>query len=584
MAKELGFFHTSYKTWLCNTALFALVCAAFTAGVLLGPIISSRGQDQLQEVRCNRDSSIQKQNPSTKCVFPKDLKTLMNKWNRSLDDLIEEKMANFSKGSITPLMRKLSRAKDASTKKVLRAMFSAILANWTAKFSEHLNRQLNTNVTNKVTMMTKDKPEGRRDPEVIQVDPVEPGTPATPVSLPVPIALYPLNGKYTTWDVSGRSNPNGIARGVHLATGPEGHPNGSYQFSGKSDSFIEFPNMGALRARESITLLAWVYIESGNGPIFNYNPLGWGVSLWVNSKRHLAAKFVEQDDQCETCIDSAHPLKTKTWNYVGMSYDQTSGIARLWVNKRVSSQRGIGTNIKLSTSKNARMGARAVNDGNYFNGRISRMQVYDKALSQREIEAVAGPIEVGACPQGWTGYRFSCYLVVNRLTRQWNQARQVCQEHGGDLVEIGSSEENHFVYSLARAKASDKRFMWIGLLRGSSDETFTWINDHSPLMYSNWALGEPNNAYGRGENCGHMYIYSRDKAKQWNDELCVNPTIGSMVFMCEIEPVDTIRMMEMPKTVEISNSVDEDSSGEDSGSGEYSSGSGSEHQFRLMID
>ena len=216
---------------------------------------------------------------------------------------------------------------------------------------------------------------------------------ATPVSLPVPIALYPLNGKYTTWDVSGRSNPNGIARGVHLATGPEGHPNDSYQFSGKSDSFIEFPNMGALRARESITLLAWVYIESGNGPIFNYNPLGWGVSLWVNSKRHLAAKFVEQDDQCETCIDSAHPLKTKAWNYVGMSYDQTGGIARLWVNKRVSSQRGIGTNIKLSTSNNARMGARAVNDGNYFNGRISRMQVYDKALSQREIEAVAGPIE-----------------------------------------------------------------------------------------------------------------------------------------------------------------------------------------------
>ena len=60
---------------------------------------------------------------------------------------------------------------------ILTAMFSAILANWTAKFSEHLNRQLNTNVTNKVTMMTKDKPEGRRDPEVIQVDPVEPGTP-----------------------------------------------------------------------------------------------------------------------------------------------------------------------------------------------------------------------------------------------------------------------------------------------------------------------------------------------------------------------------------------------------------------------
>ena len=58
---------------------------------------------------------------------------------------------------------------------ILTAMFSAILANWTAKFSEHLNRQLYTNVSNKVTMMTKDKPEGRRVPEVIQVDPIEPG-------------------------------------------------------------------------------------------------------------------------------------------------------------------------------------------------------------------------------------------------------------------------------------------------------------------------------------------------------------------------------------------------------------------------
>jgi len=111
--------------------------------------------------------------------------------------------------------------------------------------------------------------------------------------MPVPIALYPLNGKYTTWDISGRSNPNGLARGVRLAPGPDGHPQGSYQFSGKSSSFIEFPNTGALKAKESITLLAWVYVKSRSGPIFNYNPLGWGVSLWVNSKHYLSAKFVE---------------------------------------------------------------------------------------------------------------------------------------------------------------------------------------------------------------------------------------------------------------------------------------------------
>lgn len=215
----------------------------------------------------------------------------------------------------------------------------------------------------------------------------------TSVSIPVPIALYPLNGKYKTWDVSGRSNPNGNAHGVRLAPGPDGNPQGSYQFSGKSSSFIAFPNKGALTAKYSITLLAWVNVESKGGPIFNYNPKGWGVSLWVNSKLFLAAKFIEDDSACRTCLVSALPLKENVWSYVGMSYDRTSGIAKLLVNGRVSSKRNIGTTIgDLSTSWNVRMGARATKDGNYFKGRISRMQVYDRALTQREVEVVASTL------------------------------------------------------------------------------------------------------------------------------------------------------------------------------------------------
>ena len=122
--------------------------------------------------------------------------------------------------------------------------------------------------------------------------------------------------------------------------------------------------------------------------------------------------------------------------------------------------------------------------------------------------------------------------------------------------------------------------MWIGLLRGSSDESFSWINEPSPPLYTNWALGEPNNFYGRGENCGHMYIWKGEKAKQWNDELCVNPSIGPMVFMCEIEPVHSLRMLGYPRQVETSNLIDgEGSATEESGSGELSSGSESGNQF-----
>ena len=84
--------------------------------------------------------------------------------------------SNYSPLSVIPnkLMKHSIVHVDAF---ILTAMFSAILANWTAKFSEHLNRQLYTNVSNKVTMTTKEKPEGRQEPEVIQVDPIEPETP-----------------------------------------------------------------------------------------------------------------------------------------------------------------------------------------------------------------------------------------------------------------------------------------------------------------------------------------------------------------------------------------------------------------------
>ncbi|XP_078376682.1 uncharacterized protein LOC144660015 [Oculina patagonica] len=572
MGKEMAAIHGSYKTWLCNAALFALICAAFAAGILLGPIVSSRGKNDLKEIRCSPDEAstrLGERGADSECISQKQLGQFVQQWSRAMNELIEEKMVNISRRKINPAIRKLSRAKDAAMKKTIEEMLNAILANWTAQLSQHMYSLPSGEPRATHTIVTEDdivKPTTETELDVIEVDSVEPATQDTHVNIPVPIALYPLNGKYTTWDISGRSNPNGLARGVRLASGPDGLPQGSYQFSGKSSSYIEFPNTGALRAKNSITLLAWVYVKSRGGPIFNYNPLGWGVSLWVNSKHYLSAKFVEGDDGCTTCFISALPLKTNAWNYVGMSYDHTSGIAKLWVDGRVSSQRNIGTKISLSTSRSVRMGARATNDGNYFNGRISRMQVYDRALTQREVEVLAGPIEAGACPQGWTGYHSSCYLVFNRLTNQWNQARQVCQEHGGDLVEIESPEENHFVYTLANSKAPGGRFLWIGLLRGSPDERFQWVDDPAPTLYSNWALSEPNNFHGRGENCGHMYIWKGEKAMQWNDEVCVNPTIGPMIFMCEMKPVDF-----GPKPAKTGNSIDEEGSGEPgSGSGEFS--------------
>ena len=52
---------------------------------------------------------------------------------------------------------------------------------------------------------------------------------ALPPQLPVPVALFPLDGTYGTKEINGRQ-PDGIPYGVKLAPGPDGEQNGSYEF------------------------------------------------------------------------------------------------------------------------------------------------------------------------------------------------------------------------------------------------------------------------------------------------------------------------------------------------------------------
>ena len=138
------------------------------------------------------------------------------------------------------------------------------------------------------------------------------------------------------------------------------------------------------------------------------------------------------------------------------------------------------------------------------------------------------------CPQGWSTYKGSCYKS-NAPTQSWNKAQQACQVLHAHLVVISSREENQFVFELARAQAPRYKYMWIGLHRFSPHERFLWVDNSTALVYHNWAKSEPNNEYNNGENCAHMYISPSERnAKEWNDEICANPSNGGpMLSMCE---------------------------------------------------
>ena len=210
------------------------------------------------------------------------------------------------------------------------------------------------------------------------------------LQVPDAVAFFPLNSTFGTKEIKNRV-AEGDASGVTFAPGPDGVAGGSYEFSGYSNSFIEFFNSegGPLDVRHSMTMLCWVYYKGKNGPLFDYRATGKaGVHLWVN-KGKLYVYF-----RSRGYLDIPHLWHTVLaggWKFVGASYDHSTGDANLWVNGAVVYTRNIGIGLDLATNDSIRMGAY---DRAYFKGRIAHMQVYDKALTQEQMQAIQQQTEV----------------------------------------------------------------------------------------------------------------------------------------------------------------------------------------------
>ena len=140
-------------------------------------------------------------------------------------------------------------------------------------------------------------------------------------------------------------------------------------------------------------MLCWLYPGGQDGPLFNYRNKGsWGVYLWVAYGK-LFVRFNKRDySRTERLFHT--PLNPEDgWKFVGASYDQANGDAKLWVNGTAVQTLNIGANLQLATQDNVRMG---VNIGGvwYFKGKIAQMQVYNVALTEEQIKLIKGKTQV----------------------------------------------------------------------------------------------------------------------------------------------------------------------------------------------
>jgi hypothetical protein len=82
------------------------------------------------------------------------------------------------------------------------------------------------------------------------------------------------------------------------------------------------------------------------------------------------------------------------------------------------------------------------------------------------------------------------YVAVS--SRRWLAAESLAVALSGHLVSIGSPAEQAFVQSNF-AFLLQSSPAWIGLTDRAAEGTFVWT-DGTPLSFSNWSPGEPNNA------------------------------------------------------------------------------------------
>ena len=107
------------------------------------------------------------------------------------------------------------------------------------------------------------------------------------------------------------------------------------------------------------------------------------------------------------------------------------------------------------------------------------------------ISAASLPLTQWESASGGNDHYYQVFFETDFV--QWSDASADAQACGGYLATITSEAENIFLTSLTLT-AQGYLESWIGLTDEADEGIFLWVTGE-PLVYENWAPGEPNDAW-----------------------------------------------------------------------------------------
>ena len=198
-------------------------------------------------------------------------------------------------------------------------------------------------------------------------------------------------------DGSGHNLTGTVANAVWAGPGRFGN---TLSFNGTS-SWVSVADAPSLDLTTGMTLEAWVFPTAlGSGlwrnVIIKERTGGETFNLYANTDTNTPALFVAQSPTgTPIALRGTSPLPLGTWSHLAATYDGAT--LRLYVNGNVVASRPL-TGALLTSTGALRIGGNSL-WGEFFQGSIDEVRIYNRGLTQAEIQTdMATPLGLAPPP------------------------------------------------------------------------------------------------------------------------------------------------------------------------------------------
>lgn len=187
----------------------------------------------------------------------------------------------------------------------------------------------------------------------------------------------------TIADSSGNGN-DGIINGASWTTGVSGS---ALNFNGAND----YVGILDIDLGNTLTIEAWIRIDGGFGTFGGIiGSQGWGpgdIHFQINPQYGNKLQFGLFGLQPSSFMHSTTVFDESeygVWHHVAATYDGNSGVGKVYVDGQLQ-ETTTGLNNVQARLYNPRIGS-TYDNGRWFNGLIDELTIYDKALTEEEIQ------------------------------------------------------------------------------------------------------------------------------------------------------------------------------------------------------